>query len=176
MDWLALLGDYLFVFVARLTDVSLSTIRFMMMVRGKRLAASVLGLFEILVWIIALGRVLQGLDNPIKIALYSLGFASGIYVGQYLEEKMAVGVTSLQIIPHRQEATGEMVAALRAMGSGVTVLTGEGRSGPRQVLLVTVQRKSLKTVLKETRQHDPDAFITVLDTRLALGGTLTYRK
>ncbi len=176
MDALALAGEYLFIFAARLTDVTLSTVRFMLMMRGLRLAAAGIGLVEIAVWILALGRVLEGLNNPVKLALYCLGFASGIYAGQWVEAKLAIGVATLHIICSEQSLAADVAASLRALGCGVTVLTGEGRGGPRQVLLVTVQRKGLDRVVGEAKGADPQAFITVLDARTAYGGTLAFRK
>ncbi|BDG62382.1 UPF0316 protein [Caldinitratiruptor microaerophilus] len=173
---LPLLGDYLFVFVARLTDVSLSTVRFMLMMRGKRLVAAAIGLVEIAVWVTALGRVLASLDNPLKVVFYCLGFASGIYVGQIIEEKLAVGLSTVQIIPSSHDAADLLTDRLRAAGHGVTVLTGEGLHGPRKVLLVTVQRKGLGSVMDIARKTDPGLFVTVLDARTALGGTMRLRK
>lgn len=173
---LPLIGDYLFVFAARLADVSLSTVRFMLMIRGKRLVAALIGLVEIAIWVNALGRVLAALDNPLKVVFYCLGFASGIYAGQIIEEKLAVGLATVQIIPSSYEAAELLTQRLRAAGHGVTVLTGEGLHGPRKVLLVTVQRKGLQSVVAMAREDDPALFLTVLDARSALGGTMRLRK
>lgn len=174
-DWWSLVGGYLFVFAARLADVSLSTVRFMMMVRGKKLLASVIGLVEILIWVTALGTVLKSLDNPISILFYSLGFATGIYVGQWLEEKLAIGIAAVQIIPNNNDMADDIWDALRKAGFGVTVLAGEGREGPRKVLMVTSHRKGLGQVLSIARRFDPAAFVTVLDAKAAIGGTGTMR-
>lgn len=175
-EWIMFAGELLFVFTARLADVALSTVRFMMMVRGKRTLAAAIGLVEIAIWVLALGRVLQALDDPVKVLFYCLGFAAGIYVGQWLEEKLAVGILAVQVIPRQSEKVDGMVEGLRAKGFGVTVLTGEGRDGPRRVLMVVARRKAMGTVLGLVRSSDPDAFVTVLDARSTIGGTLMFRK
>lgn len=176
MEIALLAGEYLFVFVARLADVTLSTVRFMMMMRGQRLSAAAIGLVEIAIWVLALGRVLQALDNPVKISLYCLGFATGVYAGQWVEAKLAIGLATLHIISSDEHLAEGVANSLRALGCGVTVLTGEGRAGARKVLLVTVQRKGLSAVVAAARKADPQAFITVLDAKQAYGGTMMLRK
>lgn len=175
MAWWPAVGEYLFVFGARMADVSLSTVRFMLMVRGRRAAAAAIGLVEIAIWVTALGKVLAALDNPLKIALYCLGFASGVYVGQWVEAKLAVGLVAVQIIPQDDALALALADRLREQGCGVTVLTGEGRDGPKKLLLVTLQRKGLPGALALARDVDPHAFITVLDARSAYGGTVAWR-
>lgn|SRR5690606_4390816 len=169
---LVLALDYLFIFGARVADVSLGTIRFMMMVRGRRSLAAAISFFEIIIWVTALSRVLSGLDNPLKVVVYSLGFATGVFVGQWVEEKIALGVSSVQIIPRRPEAAALLRDTLRAEGYGVTVIKGEGRDGERSVLLVTSPRRGIAQLLAAARQADPEAFITILDARAVHGGTL----
>lgn len=169
---LVLVLDYLFIFGARVADVSLSTIRLMMMIRGRRTLAAIISFFEIIIWVLALTRVLQGLDNPLKILVYCLGFATGVYVGQWIEGKMALGINTVQIIPRRPEVAPALRTALRGMGYGVTTLTGEGRDGPREVLLVICPRRRILPVLAVADELAPDAFVTVMDTQVARGGVM----
>lgn len=86
-----LIGNFLFIFIARMADVALMTIRMLMIVRGKRIQAAVIGFFEVTIYILALGQVVQNIDNTYSILAYALGFSSGNYLGSYLEEKMAMG-------------------------------------------------------------------------------------
>lgn len=162
--------DYLFIFFARVTDVSIGTLRLMLMVRGRRWLASVLSFFEVGVWLLALTRVLSNLDNPWKMLVYCLGFATGVYVGQWIEELLALGVSSAQVIPRSAEAAQALRDALRQEGFGVTTLMGEGRQGPRMVLLVTSPRRGIPRLLEIIRRYDDHAFVTVIDTRASLGG------
>ncbi|HEY8552180.1 MAG TPA: DUF5698 domain-containing protein [Thermaerobacter sp.] len=162
--------SYALVFLARVADVSLSTLRLMLVFRGQRLLGSVVGLFEVTIYILALGFVVERLhERPLTLLFYALGFATGSYLGGLLEERLALGVEMVQVVPH---GTGGRFLAddLRRQGYGVTELEGQGREGQRTVLLITVERKALPQLLEILRQREPHAFVTVLDTRRAIGG------
>lgn len=162
--------SYILVFLARVADVSLGTLRLMLVFRGQRLLGSLVGLFEVTLYILALGFVVERLhEAPVTLLFYALGFASGSYLGSALEERLALGVEMVQVIPH---GTGGRVLAgdLRRQGYGVTELEGQGREGHRTVLLITVERKALPQLLATLREREPLAFVTVLDTRRAIGG------
>ncbi|EKP94909.1 DUF2179 domain-containing protein [Thermaerobacter subterraneus] len=165
--------SYVLVFLARVADVSLSTLRLMLVFRGQRLLGSLVGLFEVSIYIVALGFVVERLhEDPITLLFYALGFASGSYLGGVLEERLALGVEMVQVIPHG--SGGRILAGdLRQQGYGVTELEGQGREGHRTVLLITVERKRLPQLLATLREREPQAFVTVLDTRRAIGGVLT---
>jgi uncharacterized protein YebE (UPF0316 family) len=163
---LSLLAGYLFIFCARVVDVSLATIRTLMIVRGNRLCAAFIGFFEVIVYITALNRVVGGLNNPANLLAYALGFATGNYVGSFIEEKLAFGLTTVQIIT----AKPEMVEDIRQKGFGVTVMEGMGKEGSRQVLVVSLSRKALPILMNVIEQRDPAAFITVMDTKATYGG------
>lgn len=166
---------YLIIFFARVVDVSLGTLRVLFIVRGQRLQAAVTGFFEVSIFLVALGMVLQDLDNPAKVIVYSLGFATGNYVGSLLEEKLAMGFSTIQIITRRNTPVC-LASFLREKGFGVTSLEGEGRLGPRPVLLVTTQRKHLSRLLSIVDEVDPKAFVTILETRSIRGGVFLGRK
>lgn len=162
----SLLVGYLFIFCARVVDVSLATIRTLMIVRGNRLCAAIIGFFEVIVYITALNRVVGGLNNPANLLAYAIGFATGNYVGSFIEEKLAIGLTTIQIITSKPE----MVENIRQKGFGVTVLEGMGKEGSRQVLMVSMSRKSLPILMDIIEQCDQAAFITVMDTKAIRGG------
>jgi len=160
--------SYLFIFFARVIDMGLSVLRILMLMRGKAWQAALTGFFESLVYILALSQVFSNIDDPIKLVLYALGFATGNWVGALLEEKMAVGYTNAQVISMADD--GSLVAKLRDQGFGVTVLEGYGKDGPHDVLSILMPRKQLNKFLKFMHQFDKDAFITVADTRRITGG------
>lgn len=91
---LSFVGGYLFIFLARVVDVSLATMRTLMLVRGKGLIAACIGFFEVMIYITALNKVVSGLDNPANLVVYALGFATGNFMGSYIEEKLAIGLTT----------------------------------------------------------------------------------
>lgn len=170
----AVLG-YLFIFIARVADVSMATVRIIMVVRGRRLLGAIIGFFEVTIFLTALARVLGDLSDPLNILAYALGFATGNYVGGWVEERLALGFATVEIIPNPAVADG-LITRLREAGFGVTVMEGEGREGRRKVLLVGTGRKALPALTGLVCSADPRAFITVLDTRHARGGFYHTRK
>ena len=159
---------YFLIFAARVLDMSIATIRLLLLVRGKRFQAAVIGFFEVLIYILALNMVVNNLDNIFNLLVYSLGFAAGNYVGSYVEEKMALGHATVQVIP--KEKDEDMAAELRKLGYGVTVVTGSGREGPRRILIITIKRKSLPELMRVIDELDRDSFVTVMDTQFIHGG------
>ena len=165
---------YLFIFVARVVDMSLATIRMIMVVRGKRLQSAVIGFIEVTIFVLAIGKVLNELDNPMNVLTYSLGFATGNYVGIYVEEKMALGNIIVQVIsPYESE---HLVDILREEGFGVTVVEGYGVKGMHHMLNITLSRKNLGKLMELLDQHDKKAFVTVTDARAIKGGYFTRMK
>ncbi|MDI9475424.1 MAG: DUF2179 domain-containing protein [Natronincolaceae bacterium] len=163
----AILG-YLLIFFARLADVSLATFRMIMVIRGKRIIAACIGFVEATIYILAVGKVLSAMNNPLNILAYALGFATGNYVGIFLEEKMALGSIIVQVILEHEVT--ELVEKLRDNGFGVTVVEGCGKEGIRHLLNVTLQRKNLSKLYNVIDNHDKNAFVTVTDARAIRGG------
>ena len=162
---------YLLIFLARLVDVSLGTIRMIMVVRGKRIVAALVGFMEVTIYLLAISRVLSRMDNPYNVFAYALGYATGNYVGIFLEEKMALGNIIVQVILEHE--VDELVEKLRDNGFGVTVMEGCGRQGVRHLLNVTLQRKKLSKLNNIIDNHDKEAFVTVTDARAIRGGYFT---
>lgn len=163
----ALLG-YLFIFGARILDVSMSTIRMLMVVQGRRKHAAIIGFFEVTIYIVALGKVVNGLSNPGNLLAYALGFASGNYIGSYIEEKIALGNLTAQVILNDKGTA--IIQELRNNGFGVTVIEGEGKEGPKNMLYITLKRKDLNKLHGLLSGLDKEAFITVSSTKLISGG------
>ncbi|MCG0275978.1 MAG: DUF2179 domain-containing protein [Thermosediminibacteraceae bacterium] len=161
-----LLLGYLFIFFARVCDVSLSTIRTLMVVRGHRIQAATIGFFEVIIYITALNQVVGKLDNPMNLLAYALGFASGNYIGSLLEEKLALGLMTVQVITKNPELSERV----RSLGFGVTMLQGAGREGTRHVLVISLARKNVSDLINLIEKEDESAFITVMDTKSAKGG------
>ena len=162
------LFGYLFIFFARICDVSLATMRMLMIVRGKRLYAAAIGFFEVIIYITALNIIFSNLNNPLNLLIYAAGFATGNYIGSYIEEKLAVGTLTVQVITMCSPL--ELTEKLRAKGYGVTVIEGEGREGKRYILQIILPRKLGTKLRKEIEDWDCDAFYTVFDARTTHGG------
>jgi uncharacterized protein YebE (UPF0316 family) len=117
----------LLIFGLRIVDVSLATLRMLLTMRNARKLVPVIGLFESLIWVVAVGTAIQNLHSVWHVLGYSGGFASGTAVGLWLEGKLAVGLATVRVISTSQ---GEAVAdALRERGFGVTEFPGYGRQG-----------------------------------------------
>lgn len=169
----ALVG-YLLIFIAKVSDVSLATIRMIMVVKGKRLHAAAIGFVEVSIWVLAVGTVLSNLDDPINVIMYASGFAAGNYVGIMIEEKMALGSILVQVITYKKAM--ELVDVLREEGYGVTVVEGHGRNGINHLLNIMIQRKQLGRLNQLLDEHDQQAFVTILDTRSIKGGFFSRLK
>lgn len=165
----SVLGGYLFIFVARCVDVCLATLRILMVMRARRIAAAAVGFFEAVVWVLVVARVMAHLDNPVNLLVYALGFASGTYVGGIIEEKVAVGHLTLQVIC--DDAHGAAMAEmLRDKGFAVTTMDAQGRDGPRKIIYVIAGRRWVPHVMGAVRAIDETAFVSVVDSRVAQGG------
>lgn len=155
-------------FGARVGDVSLGTLRTLLLVRGNRLVAAGIGFFEVLIYVFALNFVFRHLDTPINLVFYGLGFAAGNLVGAWLEERLAFGYATVQVITLQQPE--KLAADLRREGFGVTTVQGEGLEGKHLILYAITKRRLLHMLLGRIRAWDAQAFITVLETRTTRGG------
>lgn len=166
---------YLLIFFARVSDVTLATIRTLMVVQGRRLQAALIGFFEVSIYVTALSKVVSSLDDPLKLLSYALGFACGNYFGITIENKIALGSLAAQIIL-KSSNNKELIGVLREKGFGVTVLVGEGLEGPREVLNVVINRKDLENLKKTVYEYDERAFITVNNINPISGGYFATTK
>jgi uncharacterized protein YebE (UPF0316 family) len=162
------LGGALVIFGLRLTDVPIGTLKTVLMVRGMRTWATLLGLLEVTIWITAMGRVMGQLDNPWNVAGYALGYSVGTWLGMWLESRLAFGSVELHTISVTKSA--EVTDAIRSHGYGVTEFQGLGHSGPVTIVGTVAERKHLEHLLKHIREVDASAFVTVDETRQVMGG------
>ncbi|MEA4811817.1 MAG: DUF2179 domain-containing protein [Anaerolineaceae bacterium] len=168
IDWYAWVILPLIIFFARICDVTLGTIRIISVSRGLRKLAPILGFFEVLIWIVVIGQLVQNLKSPTAYFGYAAGFAAGNYIGMLIEQKLAIGIYMVRVIV--PEAKKEMAGHIRQKGYGVTVIHGEGFIGPVQILYITVQRKQMENLMQVIHSEMPDAFITVEEARTAEKG------
>ena len=166
---------YLLIFLMRVCDVSLKTFRTLMVVQGRRVQAAFIGFFEVILYIVALGKVVSSLDDPINLLFYALGFATGNYVGITIENKIALGNLGAQIIL-KTDKNQDLINSLRAKKFGITVMEGYGKDGPREVLYVALNRKDLVKLKNIVYEYDPKAFITVSNISPVSGGFFSTTK
>ena len=126
------------IFFARVSDVSIGTIRIVFVSKGLKLLAPLLGFFEILIWLLAMTKVFENLDNWLYFIAYSAGFSAGNYVGLLIEEKLAIGHANLQIIT--QKPGNELAEKLSEKGFGVTWHEAFGSRGKVTVIYCVIKR------------------------------------
>lgn len=158
----------LLIFLARICDVTIGTMRIIMISKGKKLLAPVLGFFEILIWIMAIGKIMQNLSNPACYIAYAGGFAIGNYVGIKVEEKLAMGLIVLQIIT--QKDASELINALHEMGFGITEIDAMGKDKKVHVIYSIIKRHDIPVVTERINQFNPNSFYTIEDIRAVSKG------
>ncbi|MBZ4643032.1 MAG: hypothetical protein JG767_641 [Deferribacteraceae bacterium] len=154
-----ILLNFLFIFFSRIVDVSLGTIRIILVSKGMRTQASILGFFEVLIWIIVVAQVIKYVSSPIYYVAFAAGFASGNYIGMLLEQKIALGDVLIRVIT-RVEAD-KLVEALRKENFIITALDGEGKDGSVKVIFGVIKRKSAKKFIQIVNKYNPNAFYSV---------------
>lgn len=165
LDFLAIPAAWLplAIFLIRVTDMSLDTLRVLFVVRGRRAPAWVTGFLQSALWVIAVTSVLSHLENILNVIGYAGGFATGTVVGLAIEERLAIGYGHLRIISsHRGSAVAE---SLRQAGYGVTELSGRGKDGTVSILTTSVRRRDIERVRRKVLQADPESFLTVEEVR-----------
>jgi len=158
----------LFIFFARITDVSLGTIRMILIIRGDKWTAAIIGFVEILVYTIALGMVVGALNDPIKLAVFCLGFSLGVIVGSVIEDRLALGYRGVQAIIDRDH--GYIVDELRAHGYPITSWDAEGLAGSKIVMNMVLKRNLAREVTAKISDMEPDAFVVFMEPKHFRGG------
>jgi uncharacterized protein YebE (UPF0316 family) len=149
----------LFIFLARICDVSLDTLRIIFISKGYKFIAPFIGFFEILIWIVVITRIMQNLDNWCCYIAYAAGFATDNFVGMLLDEKLAIGYEMIRVITKKD--AHELTNALRKAGYGVTSVNAMGMQGEVGILYIVISRKKLKEIVGMIHEYNPNAFYTI---------------
>lgn len=149
----------LLIFLARVTDVSINTIRIIYVLGGRRLTATLLGFVESFIWLMAIRQIFQHLDNWVSYFAYPAGFAMGILVGMIIEEKIAYGKVIVRIITHRDVTN--LIAYLNDRKFRYTRVDATGERGKENLVFTVLERDQLEDLLKTLRTEIPSAFYTV---------------
>jgi uncharacterized protein YebE (UPF0316 family) len=153
------------IFLARVLDVSFGTIRIIFISRGRKFLAPTIGFFEILIWLVAIGKVMQNLSNVFCYIAYAGGFAAGNFTGMWIEEKLAMGTLVVQIVT-KKDACG-LIEHLRSSGYGVTAVPAEGSTGPVHIIYSVIKRSALQDFVGIVKKLNPQAFYSIEDVRFA---------
>jgi uncharacterized protein YebE (UPF0316 family) len=162
------------IFLARICDVSIGTLRIIFVSKGKRNIAPILGFFEVLIWITAISKIMQNLDNYVNYVAYAAGFATGNYVGMIIEEKLAMGIMMIRVFAH--ERGPDLVQILNRNGYGATAVEAFGAREKVHLIYTIVKRNELARVLNVITEFNPGAFYTIEDVKSVNEGIFTPEK
>lgn len=162
------------IFIARILDVSLGTIRIVFISKGFKYLAPVIGFFEILIWLLAIGQIMQNLNNIYYYIFYAAGFAAGNFVGMHIEEKLSIGTQIIRVITRREAS--KLLKTLKSAGYGVTSADAKGNRRQVKIVYVIVDRRDVQNVIRLIKRYNPSAFYTIEDVKFVSKKLLPYRK
>ena len=158
------------IFFVRIIDVSLGTFRTIITVKGKSFFASVIGFIEVFVWFLIVREALNTDVTSIWVAVsYSLGFATGTFIGAQLSKKFIEGNLHIQIIT----SNNNLAKVIRENGYGITVIDIKGKDNDdKYMLLIEIKNKSLKDLREIAKKVDNDCFFVVSETKYVQNGLI----
>lgn len=155
----------LLIFLARICDVSINTIRIIYMLGGRRLTATLLGFFEAFIWLLVIREIFKHLDNWLCYVAYPAGFACGIFVGMIIEERIAYGKVIVRIIT-RKDVT-HLIQYLNTQHFRFTKVNAEGPDGNETLVFTVLERERLDDLLNKLKELIPTAFYTIEKVKAA---------
>lgn len=164
----------LLIFLARVADVSIGTVRVIFVSRGLKYLAPIVGFFEILIWLLAIGQIMKNLSNPACYIAYAGGFAMGNFVGICIAEKLSLGVVLIRVVTKKDAS--ELVENLKSADYGVTSVDGHGTAEQVQVIFTIVPRREVKTVVDLIKKFNPKAFYTIEEVGFVEKGVFPPRQ
>lgn len=161
---------YLIIFLAKIIEVTLATLRIVFVSKGQRNIGVVVAVFEITIWVVLAGTVVVGItEDPMKMVAYIFGFATGCYIGSWLEEKIALGTTNLNIITSEQ-ISKKIIDILKSNNIGFTVLDAHGQKEDNKYIVAYVARNKKKDIVAKLKAVDEHFFLTMSDSYGVMGG------
>ncbi len=151
------------IFCARICDVTLGTIRVIFISKGIKYLAPIIGFVEVIIWLLAIGQVMNNLTHPVAYIAYGAGFASGTFIGMLIEEKISLGLTSVRIITKKDPT--ELIDYLRSQNYGVTSIDGTGGTGKVKMVFTIIKRQDLHNVVGIVKKFNPNAFYSVEEVK-----------
>jgi len=156
-----MLWNILLIIALRLVDVSLGTVRIILLSRRYRLFPALIGFVEVFTWLVAATMVFSNLNSPPRMLAYAGGFGLGTYLGTLLESWLAVGNTMMRVVSPVQSP--QVAGELRHAGFGVTVINADGRDGEVRLAFTIIPRRRRREALGIIHDLDPTAFVTLQD-------------
>jgi len=153
----------LLIFVSRIADQTIGTLRLIFVSKGYKYIAPALGFFEVIIWLVAVSQIFKQLNNPLYYIAYGAGFAAGNFIGILLEEKISLGTVVIRVMP-KKDVT-ELIEYLRAHNFGLTTMDAEGSRGKTKVILSIIPRKQIKEFVSIINRFNPNAFYSIEEVK-----------
>lgn len=151
------------IFIARILDVTIGTVRIVFISKGHKILSPLLGFFEVLIWVLAIAKIFEHMDNFIYYLAYAGGFAVGNYMGLLIEEKIALGKVVIRIITRK--SANSLINSLYDEGFGVTVVPAHGVEDNVHVIYTVVKRQDINKVHHLVERYNPKSFYSIEDVR-----------
>jgi uncharacterized protein YebE (UPF0316 family) len=158
----------LLIFFARIMDQTIGSMRLIFLAKGMKYIAPLLGFFEVIIWLLAMGQIMQHLDNWLSYVAYGAGFATGNFIGMLLEEKISLGTVIIRVILSRQSP--ELIHELKSQNFGLTLVDAEGSKGNVKLIFSIIRRKELSNFINTIHMFNANAFYTVEEVKSASEG------
>jgi len=156
------------ILIINIVYVSLSTIRMILTLKGRKYIAAFVSMFEIVIYVVGLGLVLDNLEQIQNLIAYAVGFGTGVVVGSKIEEKLALGYITVNVISSNPDLN--FTQKIRAKGYGVTSWPAYGMDGDRLAMQILTPRKYELNLYEVIKGIDPKAFIISYEPKQIYGG------
>ncbi len=154
----------LLIMFARICDVTIGTVRIIFVARGERILASMMGFFEVLIWIVVVSHIMKDINiSWINYVAYAAGFAIGNFIGITVERRLAMGMVTMRVITNKP--ADELIEHLKQEYHGVTNIAARGISGEVRLVFSVIKRKDIPLFLNIVKNYNPKAFVSVEDVR-----------
>ncbi len=173
-DWYNYILLPLLIFVSRMFDVTLGTIRHIFVAKGFKRVVPVLGFFEVLIWIVVVKQILNGVDTWQSYVAWAGGFAVGNYIGILIEERLALGLQIVRIITNQD--CSDLLEAMKNSNHGMTVVDAQGAKGPVKIIFTILKRENVIHMEHMIAIHNPTAFYSVEDVKDTSMGVFRSRR
>lgn len=168
--------ELMLIFFAKIVEVSIGTMRIILISKGYRKIGTGLAIVEIFLWVFIASSVINGIgESPMKGVAYSFGFAAGVYAGSLIEQKLAFGKVLIQTITSKT-LSGDIATLLRASGFGVTTLQAMGKDDEKAVLMIYANRRDAGKVIQNIKSIHPTAMIVSNEISNVSGGYMNPMK
>jgi uncharacterized protein YebE (UPF0316 family) len=162
------------IFIARVADVSIGTVRLIFVSRGFKYIAPIIGFFEVLIWLLAIGQIMKNLSNPLCYIAFAGGFATGNFVGICIAEKLSLGLVLVRVVTQRDAS--ELVEYLKCANYGVTSVDGHGTAGEVKLVFTIVPKQEAESVVKLIKSFNPNAFYSIEEVSSVESGIFPARR